>query len=89
MAAGPASAVQRADLTGVKNRQDQKEAFQKAGTTETCNSGNLQMPASPYQMIAGTVIAGSLVTGIKSDLPGDVIAAVTGLAYDTATSACC
>ena len=85
-AAGPAStAAQPADPTAVQNRQDQKEAFQKAGTTETRNSGNLQMPASPYQVMAGTVIAAALVTGIKSDLPGDVIGTVTEPVYDTAT----
>ncbi len=86
LAAGPAStAAQPADPTTAQNRQDQKEAFQKAGSTETRNSGHLQMPASPYQVMAGTVIAGALVTGIKSDLPGDVIATVTEPVYDTAT----
>ena len=35
--------------------------------------------------MAGTVIAGALVTGIKSDLPGDVIATVTEPVKDTAT----
>ena len=35
--------------------------------------------------MAGTVIAGALVTGIKSDLPGDVIATVTEPVFDTAT----
>ncbi|WP_066095229.1 TrbI/VirB10 family protein [Xanthomonas massiliensis] len=86
MAGGQAStAAQPADPTAVQNRQDQKEAFQQAVTTETRNSGNLQMPASPYQVMAGTVVAGALVTGIKSDLPGDVIATVTEPVYDTAT----
>ncbi|OJZ06386.1 TrbI/VirB10 family protein [Variovorax sp. 67-131] len=86
LAAGPAStAAQPADPTAVQNRQDQKEAFQKVGTTETRNSGHLQMPGSPYQVVAGTVIAGALVTGIKSDLPRDVIATVTEPVYDTAT----
>ncbi len=86
LAAGPAStAAQPADPTTAQNRQDQKEAFQKAGSTETRSSGHLQMPASPYQVMAGTVIAGALVTGIKSDLPGDVIATVTEPVYDTAT----
>ena len=86
LAAGPAStAAQPADPTAVQNRQDQKEAFLKAGSTETRNSGNLALPASPYQVMAGTVIAGALVTGIKSDLPGDVIGTVTEPVYDTAT----
>ncbi|WP_241122862.1 TrbI/VirB10 family protein [Achromobacter xylosoxidans] len=86
MAAGPASkAAQPADPTAVQNRQDQKEDFLKGGSTETRNSGNLTLPASPYQVMAGTVVAGALVTGIKSDLPGDVIATVTEPVYDTAT----
>ncbi|MBH1856634.1 TrbI/VirB10 family protein [Stenotrophomonas maltophilia] len=86
MAAGPAStAAQPADPTTVQNRQEQKEAFLQGASTETSNSGNLTLPASPYQVMAGTVIAGALVTGIKSDLPGDVIATVTEPIYDTAT----
>ena len=88
MAAGPASTPAQAggaDATASQNRQDQKEAFQKTSSTETRNSGSLQLPASPYQVMAGTVIAGALVTGIQSDLPGDVIATVTEPVYDTAT----
>lgn len=45
----------------------------------------LQNPASPYQVMAGTVISASLVTGINSDLPGRVIAQVTENIYDTPT----
>jgi type IV secretory pathway VirB10-like protein len=87
LAAGPAStAAQPADPTAAQNRQDQKEAFLKGGSTETRNSGSsARCRASPYQMMAGTVIAGALVTGIKSDLPGDVIGTVTEPVYDTAT----
>jgi type IV secretion system protein VirB10 len=88
MAAGPASTPAQdggADATASQNRQDQKEAFQRTASTETRNSGSLQLPASPYQLMAGTVIAGALVTGIQSDLPGDVIATVTEPVYDTAT----
>ncbi len=70
----------------LQNRQEQKEEFlKKPAFTETRNSGDLQMPVSPYQVMAGTVIAGALVTGINSDLPGDVIATVTEPVYDTAT----
>lgn len=86
LAAMPVSAAaQSLDPTVVQNRQEQKEAFLQTGFTETRNSGNLQMPVSPYQVMAGTVIAAALVTGIKSDLPGDVIATVTEPIYDTAT----
>ncbi|TBU77334.1 TrbI/VirB10 family protein [Phytopseudomonas daroniae] len=86
LAAGPAStAAQPADPTAVQNRQDQKEAFLQGGSTETRNSGNLALPASPYQVMAGTVIAGALKTGIKSDLPGDVIGQTTEPVFDTAT----
>lgn len=84
--ASASTAVQPADPTATQNRQEQKEAFlNNAGSTQTRNSGNLQLPASPYQVMAGTVITAALVTGIKSDLPGDVIATVTEPVYDTAT----
>lgn len=45
-----------------ENRQDQKEAFPKNGSTETGNAGNLALPASPYPGMAGTMIAGAPVT---------------------------
>lgn len=74
------------DPIALQNRQEQKEAFlSNTAFTETRNSGDLQTPVSPYQIMAGTVIAGALVTGINSDLPGDVIATVTEPVYDTAT----
>jgi len=86
LAAGPApTSAQPANPTAVQNGENQKEAFQKAGTTETRGSGNLQMPTSPYQVMAGSVISAALVTGIQSDLPGDVIGTVTEPVYDTAT----
>lgn len=75
-----------ADPTAVQNRQDAKEAFlAKAGDGATRNPGSLQLPASPYQVMAGTIIPAALVTGINSDLPGQVIANVTEAIYDTAT----
>ena len=74
------------DPITLQNRQEQKEEFlKKPAFTETRNSGDLQTPVSPYQVMAGTVIAAALVTGINSDLPGDVIATVTEPVYDTAT----
>ena len=42
-------------------------------------------PTSPYQLMAGTIISASLITGINSDLPGVVMAQVTENIYDTVT----
>jgi len=77
--------AQPTDPMAVQNRQQQKEQFLRPDTRATRNTGDLQLPASPYQVMAGTVIAGALVTGIKSDLPGDIIGTVTEPVYDTAT----
>lgn len=74
------------DPTAVQNRQGQKQAFvEGGGDTAARNPGSLQTPASPYQVMAGTIIPAALVTGINSDLPGQVIANVTEAVYDTAT----
>ena len=40
---------------------------------------------SPYTLSAGSVIAASLITGLRSDLPGLVTAQVTENVYDSAT----
>ncbi|BBP04525.1 conjugal transfer protein TraI [Sulfuriferula plumbiphila] len=77
--------AQSADPTSAQNRQEQKQAFvTNGGDTATRNPASLQLPASPYQVMAGTIIPAALVTGINSDLPGQVIANVTEAVYDTA-----
>ena len=45
----------------------------------------LVAPISRYELKAGTVIPGALVTAINTDLPGDVIGQVTENVYDSAT----
>jgi len=49
------------------------------------NSGELESPRSPYQVMAGTLIPATLITGLNSDLPGQVIGQVTENIYDTVT----
>ena len=49
------------------------------------NPHRLETPVSPYQLMAGTVIPATLLTGVNSDLPGQVIAQVTSPVYDTVT----
>ena len=72
--------------TNGQNMQDQKRAFvDRASDAATRSTQALLSPASPYQVMAGTIIPAALVTGINSDLPGQVIATVTEAVYDSAT----
>ena len=84
-AAERARALGAGDLVGTDTAdQTRKLTFLKAGPEkEIYNPHALQTPVSPYQLMAGTVIAASLVTGLKSDLPGFGIAQVTENVFDT------
>ena len=65
-------------------KQTRKLSFLNAEPEEAIyNRHALQKPASPYQLMAGTIIAASLVSGLNSDLPGFVIAQVTEHVYDS------
>ena len=69
-----------------QNGQAGKSAFLNNGPEKSIyNPFEMQAPISPYQVMAGTVIAASLITGLNSDLPGTVIAQVTTPVYDTVT----
>ncbi len=69
-----------------QNDQQRKLDFVTQPTArDIYNTHALQTPASPYEIMAGSVIAASLITGINSDLPGTVIAQVTENVYDTVT----
>lgn len=66
------------------NLQSRKSAFaSEVGDSDIYNPNRLQDPQSPYQVMAGTLIPASLITGINSDLPGTIIAQVTQPVYDT------
>lgn len=68
------------------NLQSRKLAFANEGAdSDIYNPNRIEDPASPYQVMAGTLIPASLVTGINSDLPGTVVAQVTQPVYDTVT----
>ncbi|WP_163266329.1 TrbI/VirB10 family protein [Chelativorans alearense] len=74
------------DPEGNQNNQQRKLDFlNQRDTSGIYNPHALQTPASSYQLMAGSVIAASLITGINSDLPGLVVAQVTENVYDTVT----
>ena len=51
----------------------------------TQNSGRVSQAPGPHVLIAGSTISGALVTGLSSDLPGQVIAQVTEDVFDSVT----
>jgi len=51
----------------------------------TQNSGRIAPAPGPHAILAGSTIAGALVTGLSSDLPGQVIAQVTEDVFDSVT----
>ena len=70
------------DLGAIQNMQDRKLAFVNApADRRTVSSDRLQSPASLYVLQAGTVIPAALITGIRSDLPGQITAQVTESVY--------
>jgi len=74
------------DAGSAQNMQDRKLAFVNGPVDRrTASSDRLANPASPYVVQAGTVIPAALLTGIRSDLPGQVTAQVTEAVYDSPT----
>lgn len=70
--------------TGPRDATDSREAFLgRAVDRRTVSADRLTAPPSPYVVQAGTVIAAALVTGLRSDLPGQIAAQVTSPVYDS------
>lgn len=72
LVATPESDPRQAFLTGPVDRR-------------TVAPDRLQPPASPWLLQAGSVIPAALITGIRSDLPGQITAQVTQNVYDSPT----
>ena len=74
------------DVGAAQNMQDRKTAFLNASTDKrTVSPDRPEAKASPYVVQAGTVIPAALMTGIRSDLPGQITAQVTEAVYDSPT----
>ncbi|PZO63903.1 MAG: conjugal transfer protein TraI, partial [Paracoccus denitrificans] len=82
------------DLTGVglapqpatPSAQDRQLAFlNQTPDKRTVAPDRVAAPASPNILQAGAVIPAALITGIRSDLPGQITAQVTENVYDSPT----
>jgi type IV secretion system protein VirB10 len=73
------------------NGQAQKQNFLRGENgggsfTPQGYSANLPVPRQfPFELKVGTIIPGTLISGINSDLPGNVLAQVSENVWDTAT----
>lgn len=74
------------DMEGDPNYQKKKAEFLKnASINDFVLQKPLTAPISPFEVKAGTIIPITLVTGIVTDNPGDVLGYVQNDVYDTAT----
>jgi type IV secretion system protein VirB10 len=66
--------------------QDHKLAFLNGATDQkTASTSRLEAPVSGYVVQAGSIIPAVLITGLRSDLPGQVTAQVTSNVFDSPT----
>ena len=66
--------------------EDKQLAFLNADVDrKTVSTDRVAAPASPHVLQGGAVIAAALITGIRSDLPGQITAQVTEHVYDSPT----
>ena len=72
--------------TGETAGQDRHTAFLNGPVDrQTVALDRIMAPASPYILQAGAVIPAAMITGIRSDLPGQITAQVTENVYDSPT----
>ncbi len=72
--------------TAEQTATDRRQAFLDAPVDRRVVSGDhVSPPASPFLLQADAMIPAALMTGIRSDLPGQVTAQVTQAVYDSPT----
>ncbi|YBU90481.1 TrbI/VirB10 family protein [Sphingomonas sp. CJ99] len=72
--------------TAAEGDQAAKRAFlAQTSTQRTVSVERLAVPASPNIVQAGSIIPAALITGVRSDLPGQITAQVTANVYDSPT----
>jgi type IV secretion system protein TrbI len=80
------TAASSSDEAFAQNGQDRKLLFVNAPVDRrTTAPDRLTRPASPFVVQAGTIIPAALITGIRSDLPGQITAQTTEAVFDSPT----
>ncbi len=69
-----------------QNMQGEKKAFIQINDRAAINDylqSNVHDPINPFELQAGSIIPGALISGINSDLPGQITAQVRSNVYDS------
>lgn len=69
----------------ISKRAGNQTFFEVPADRSTASPEHLMAPTSPYVLQAGSIIPAALITGIHSDLPGQITAQVTENVYDSPT----
>ena len=80
--------TQRGESSETRANQKAKQDFLKEKAKAEAAvylTHRIQEPVSPYQLMAGTVLPAVLISGINSDLPGQIISQIRENVYDTVT----
>lgn len=81
----PTIGIASPGLTGSATEDGQLAFLNAEVDRRTVAPDRVAAPASPYVLQAGSVIPAALITGIRSDLPGQITAQVTQHIYDSPT----
>jgi len=91
--AGPVSLPTAAAVKGLlpdgkslaEHAAESKPELQRVTTTAEAISGSPVPPRTQFELKTGHIIPGILISGINSDLPGDILAQVSHDVYDSAS----
>ncbi len=86
--ASPAAKAEYARLTGLPLGSKASESygtFDNPGGDRWASSSRPEAPLSPFELRAGFVIPGVMITGVSSELPGQIEGQVAQNVFDTAT----
>jgi type IV secretion system protein VirB10 len=83
--AGPGSGAQGAAVDNDPNMQARKDAFAAMEKSTGYLGALKQAPISKYELKAGTIMPAVMISGINSDIPGEIVAQVSQNVYDSAT----
>ncbi len=67
------------------NVWNRKDAFTKQNLPEEYSKFSVVSPRSAFELKSGTLLSCVLISGLNSDLPGNITAQVSENVFDTAT----